>query len=55
MYHLQKQGEHNGKESYDFKNYYNHTAATYKGIRGQLFSSVQLIESYEKNGKEWSR
>ena len=28
------------KESYDFKNYYNHTAATYKGIRGQLFSSV---------------
>ena len=43
------------KESYDFKNYYNHTAATYKGIRGQLFSSVQLIESYEKNGKEWSR
>ena len=38
------------KESYNFKNYYNHTAATYKGIRGQLFSSVQLIESYEKNG-----
>lgn len=35
------------KETVNFKNYYNHTAATYHGIRGQLYSSYQFLHSYE--------
>lgn len=34
-------------ESIDVQNYYNHTAPTYRGLRGQLFSSYQFNEGYE--------
>ncbi|GFH41004.1 hypothetical protein Hs20B_14020 [Lactococcus insecticola] len=34
-------------ESIDFTNYFNHTAATYRGIRGQLYSAYQYQEGYE--------
>jgi phosphoglycerol transferase MdoB-like AlkP superfamily enzyme len=34
-------------ESDNFVNYYNHTAATYKGIRGQLFSAFQYYDGFE--------
>ncbi|SPC39256.1 LTA synthase family protein [Latilactobacillus fuchuensis] len=34
-------------ESIDVRNYYNHTAPTYRGIRGQLYSSYQFNEGYE--------
>lgn len=30
------------------KNYYNHTAATYKGLRGQLYSAYQYCNGTEK-------
>ena len=36
-----------GQESLNFTNYYNHTAPTYKGLRGQLFSAFQYYEGYE--------
>ena len=32
-----------------FTNYYNHTAATYRGLRGQLFSSHQYLGGYYDN------
>ena len=32
-----------------FDNYYNHTAATYRGLRGQLFSSHQYLGGYHDN------
>ncbi|MFD1466117.1 LTA synthase family protein [Lapidilactobacillus mulanensis] len=34
-------------ESIDVRNYYNHTAPTYRGLRGQLYSSYQFNEGYE--------
>jgi membrane-anchored protein YejM (alkaline phosphatase superfamily) len=33
-----------------FKNYYNHTAATFRGLRGQLFSGYQYTGGYHNNG-----
>mgnify|MGYP000337459791 CR=1 FL=1 len=38
--------------SISFKNYYNHTAATFRGLRGQLTSSYQYLGGYyqENNG-----
>jgi phosphoglycerol transferase MdoB-like AlkP superfamily enzyme len=33
-----------------FKNYYNHTAATFRGLRGQLFSGYQYIGGYYNDG-----
>lgn len=30
------------------QNYYNHTAATFKGLRGQLYSAYQYQDGYEK-------
>ncbi|KHD45434.1 sulfatase-like hydrolase/transferase [Streptococcus hongkongensis] len=36
------------KNSISFSNYYNHTFATYLGIRGQLYSGYQAT-NYEKN------
>ncbi|WP_338217645.1 LTA synthase family protein [Lacticaseibacillus salsurivasis] len=38
----------------NFVNYFNHTAPTYKGVRGQLFSSYQYDEGYwgTKNAKQ---
>lgn len=36
-----------GAESDNFVNYYNHTAATYKGIRGQLYSAFQYYDGFE--------
>lgn len=35
------------KETLNFTDYFNHTAATYRGVRGQLFSSQQYSEGYE--------
>ena len=34
------------ESSLSFKNYYNHTAATFRGLRGQLTSSYQFIGGY---------
>ncbi|MBM7642429.1 LTA synthase family protein [Streptococcus loxodontisalivarius] len=36
------------EQSLSFKNYYNHTFATYRGLIGQLFSGYQL-DNYDKN------
>lgn len=36
------------EKSINFTNYYNHTFATYRGIRGQLYSGYQF-ENYDKN------
>jgi phosphoglycerol transferase MdoB-like AlkP superfamily enzyme len=33
-----------------FENYYSHTAATYKGLRGQLYSSYQYLDGYYAEG-----
>lgn len=38
-------------QTVNFANYFNHTAATYRGIRGQLSSSQQYLEGYE-NGDD---
>jgi phosphoglycerol transferase MdoB-like AlkP superfamily enzyme len=43
------------KETINFKNYFNHTAATYHGIRGQLFSSEQFLHGYEYGIKNVSK
>lgn len=32
-----------------FKNYFNHTAATFRGIRGQMISGYQFIGGYYRN------
>lgn len=37
------------KKSLNFSNYYNHTAATFRGIRGQLISGYQKIGGYYKD------
>lgn len=37
------------KQSINFTNYFNHTAPTYRGLRGQLSSSFQYFEGYEKS------
>jgi len=37
------------KKSLVFNNYYNHTAATFRGIRGQLISGYQKLGGYYKN------
>ena len=37
------------KNSLFFSNYYNHTAATFRGLRGQLISGYQKIGGYYKN------
>ncbi|MFV0555731.1 MAG: LTA synthase family protein [Lactovum sp.] len=42
-------------ESISFENYYNHTAATYRGIRGQLFSSQQYVDTTESGVEEMVR
>lgn len=36
-----------GQETIRFRNYYNHAAATYKGLRGQLYSGYQYRDGYE--------
>lgn len=33
-----------------FDNYYNHTAATFRGLRGQLYSSYQFLGGYYGDG-----
>lgn len=33
-----------------FENYYNHTAATFRGIRGQLYSCYQYLDGYDGHG-----
>jgi phosphoglycerol transferase MdoB-like AlkP superfamily enzyme len=38
------------RSSFVFKNYYNHTAATFRGLRGQLFSSYQYLGGYYSDG-----
>ncbi|WP_096817809.1 sulfatase-like hydrolase/transferase [Lactococcus fujiensis] len=38
-------------QTINFSNYYNQTAATYRGVRGQLFSEQQLNQGYE-NGQD---
>ncbi|MDO2326599.1 LTA synthase family protein, partial [Escherichia coli] len=35
--------------SISFNNYYNHTAATFRGLRGQLTSSYQMTGGYYKD------
>ncbi len=35
----------------DIKNYFSHTAATFRGIRGQLISGYQLAQGYTEDGK----
>lgn len=35
--------------SLSFSNYYNHTAATFRGLRGQLTSSYQYLGGYRKD------
>ncbi|MFD1478528.1 sulfatase-like hydrolase/transferase [Lacticaseibacillus jixianensis] len=35
------------QETINFTNYFNHTAPTYKGLRGQLNSAFQYYEGYE--------
>lgn len=37
------------RQSISFKNYYNHTAATYRGIIGQLYSGYQLVNTDKNN------
>lgn len=37
-------------ESLVFTNYYNHTAATFRGLRGQLTSGHQQVDGYNKEG-----
>ena len=37
------------KKSISFKNYYNHTAATYRGLIGQLYSGYQLNNTDKNN------
>ncbi|MDD0274419.1 LTA synthase family protein, partial [Shigella flexneri] len=37
------------KKSISFNNYYNHTAATFRGLRGQLTSSYQMTGGYYKD------
>lgn len=37
------------QNSLKFNNYYNQTAATYRGLRSQLYSGYQLL-NYDKNG-----
>lgn len=37
------------EESVYFNNYYNHTAATFRGLRGQLTSSYQFRSGYRKD------
>lgn len=37
-------------QSLVFTNYYNHTAPTFRGIRGQLYSSYQYLGGYYGNG-----
>ncbi|EOT3942787.1 LTA synthase family protein [Escherichia coli] len=37
------------KKSISFNNYYNHTAATFRGLRGQLTSSYQMTGGYHKD------
>lgn len=44
---LMQNVENFSKQSIDFTNYYNHTAPTYKGLRGQLFSAFQYFEGFE--------
>jgi phosphoglycerol transferase MdoB-like AlkP superfamily enzyme len=34
------------RQSFNFLNYYNHTAATYRGIRGQLTSGYQFLGGF---------
>lgn len=38
------------KNSISFTNYYNHTAATFRALRGQLFSGFQYLGGPEKDG-----
>ncbi len=38
------------KKSLSVKNYYSHTAATFRGIRGQLVSGYQLAQGYTDDG-----
>jgi phosphoglycerol transferase MdoB-like AlkP superfamily enzyme len=38
------------EKSLVFTNYYNHTAATFRGLRGQLFSGYQYFGGYYNNG-----
>jgi phosphoglycerol transferase MdoB-like AlkP superfamily enzyme len=38
------------EKSIVFTNYYNHTAATFRGLRGELFSSHQYLGGYYGNG-----
>jgi len=37
-------------ESLVFRNYYNHTAATFRGLRGQLTSGHQEMDGYNEEG-----
>jgi hypothetical protein len=37
-------------QSLQFTSYYNHTAATFRGLRGQLTSGHQTEDGYNKNG-----
>lgn len=37
------------KQSVSFTDYFNHTAATYKGIRGQLYSAFQYYDGSENS------
>jgi hypothetical protein len=43
--------DHLYENSIVFSNYYNHSAATFRALRGQLFSSHQYLGGYEGNGK----
>lgn len=38
------------QESISFYNYFNHTAATFRGIRGQLISGYQFLGGYYQEG-----
>lgn len=38
------------KKSFFFINYYNHTAATFRGLRGQLTSAYQFKDGVGANG-----
>lgn len=39
------------KESLSFDNYFNHTAATFRGLRGQLYSSYQYRGGWDRENK----
>lgn len=39
------------ERSLSVKNYFSHTAATFRGIRGQLVSGYQLVQGYTDDGK----